>query len=376
MTASATGNANSHAEFDHTLIRSVRASTVKVAVDADLQAYGNDTVDVVLVVVEDQDGRTGTGFTYTFGPGGLAVRSMVNDVLAPLVRGTSLAEWHTTHSELARRTRRIGRSVFTPAISAIDIAVWDLRGIVADVPLFRLLGGTPEQKPIYGSGRSANALSLDDLVSATESYLSEGYTAVKLRVGARSPEEDAARLRAVRHAVGDGIRLMVDCNERMDLASAMWLADRAAELGVYWVEEPLPAEQIKAYTVLARRSRVALAAGEHLAGCAEFAHYAEENAVAIFQPDVALCGGITEGLRIRDLAAAYGIPVSFHSLPELHIHLAAGNSNAVYVEHFPVIDKLLAEPLKQRDGHVAPPGRPGHGLTWDPEAIAAHTVAR
>jgi L-alanine-DL-glutamate epimerase-like enolase superfamily enzyme len=360
---------------DDPVIDLVRAAILEVPVGADLRAYGPDHVSVVFIEMTDDMRRAGTGFTYTFGPGCAPVKSMVDDVIAPLIQGTRLAEWEQTYRELRQRTRRIGRHVFIPAISAVDIAAWDLRGRSAGLPLYRLLGGTQRAVPIYGSGRSANALPLAELVAGAESYVAEGYEAIKLRVGVRAPEEDLARLAAVRRAVGDQVGLMVDCNERLNLATALWLCERAADLGVRWIEEPLPAEHLQAYAMLADRSPTPIATGEHLVALEEFEQYAHAHAAALFQPDAALAGGITGCLEICQLARAYGVPVSLHSVPELHVQVATSDPNACYVEHFPILDTILAARLEAAEGRVSAPTRPGHGMVWDHDAIAAHTVA-
>jgi L-alanine-DL-glutamate epimerase-like enolase superfamily enzyme len=356
-------------------IGAVRAAVLDVPVGADLRAYGPDHVSVVFVEMVDASGRTGTGFTYTFGPGCVPVKSMVDDVIAPLVQGSSLSEWEQTYRQLQLATRRIGRHVFVPAISAVDIAAWDLRGLRAGIPLYRLLEGVEREVSIYGSGRSANALSLAQLTAGTESYVGEGYPAVKLRVGSRPLDEDLARIGAIRNTVGDQVALMIDCNERLDLSGAIWLSDRVADFDVRWIEEPLPAENVQAYATLASRSRTPVATGEHLASSEEFEQYALANAAAVFQPDAALAGGITGCLQICRLAGTHGVPVSLHSLPELHVQIAMADRNVCYVEHFPILDQIMTTRLAPTNGRVSAPARPGHGIVWDRDAIAAHTVA-
>lgn len=355
-------------------IARVDATLLAVPLDPMLRAYGSDQVSVVLVTVADADGRVGTGFTYTLGLGASVVRSMVTDVLAPLVTATSVAAWADTAAGAARRTRRLGRAVFAPALSALDIAVWDLRGIGAGLPLYRLLGREATAVAMYGSGRSGNGLTTAQLVDGSVAYVAEGYRGVKLRVGARTVAEDLARVSAVRAAIGDQVPLMVDCNEQLDRATAVPLAQGLARLGACWIEEPFPAEDVAAHADLAGRVDIPIATGEHLVGRHEFAGYLHARAAALLQPDAALTGGITETLHIAALAAEHRRPIAFHSLPELHVHLAMGDPNVSYVEHFPILDPLLAAPLAPVDGQVTAPDTPGHGIAWDPEALAAYAV--
>ncbi len=330
---------------------------------------GATGVDVVVVTLADDEGAIGTGFTYALTGGAEAVVALIAATDRPLVLGTRLDGWDRTWLDLWDRTHRLGRGVALPALSAIDIAVWDLRARRADLPLHRLLGSVRDTIEVYGSGRSTNQMTLDELVAGTRSYLDEGYQAVKLRVGARRLEEDAERVAGVRDAVGDDVRLMVDCNERLDQAGALWLGRRLADLDVYWMEEPLRSDDVAGHARLASRVGVPIAVGEHLLGRFEFAAYLQAGAAAVVMPDAPLVGGVTEWLRIATLAEALGASVSPHFLPELHVHLAAAAPAATSIEHFPLIDDLLEETLVAVDGHMAPPDRPGHGIRWDAAAV-------
>lgn len=356
-------------------IERVTASLVEVPLDARMRAYGSARVSVVLVTVTDAAGAVGTGFTYTLGLGAVAVRAMVGAVIVPVVTGTRTADWGETYQRIRQRTRRLGPAVFAPALSAVDIAVMDLRAVRAGQPLYRMLGRHRTDVAIYGSGRSGNPLPTGQLVEESRAYVADGYRAIKLRVGARPAPADLARVAAVRDAVGDGVRLMVDANERLDRLTALRLTAGLAELDVAWIEEPFVAEDLDAHAWLAGRGAVTVAAGEHLVGPAEFAGYLRARAAGVLQPDAALTGGVTETIRICALAAAHGIPIAFHSLPELHVQLAMGDPNVCYVEHFPVLGPLLADPLApSAEGLVTGPERAGHGLVWDWDVVTACTV--
>jgi L-alanine-DL-glutamate epimerase-like enolase superfamily enzyme len=195
---------------------------------------------------------------------------------------------------------------------------------------------------------------------------------VKLRAGVRPPAEDVARIAAVRAAVGDEIGIMVDANERLDLATAQWMAPRLADLGVVWFEEPVPSRHSDAYRKLADGSAPPLAVGEHVLGLAGFTEFTAS--APVWMPDVPLTGGVSEFRRIDALAEAHGVSISPHFLPELHVHLVAVGRATTWLEHFPLLDDLLAETLMIKDGVAAPPERPGHGLVWDTDKVAARTV--
>jgi L-alanine-DL-glutamate epimerase-like enolase superfamily enzyme len=356
-------------------IHGIEARLLEVPLDPAMQAYGSSVVSVVFVTIRDSDGRTGTGFTYTLNKGASVVRAMILDVLAPMIVGTDLDAWPQTIAAAQKQTRRLGPAVFVPAVSALDIAAWDLKAAEASLPLYSLLGRSKTAAPMYGSGRSSNSLSLDELIEGSVSYVDMGLSAVKIRIGARSPAEDGDRLRRVRDAVGTSITLMVDCNEQLGHAQARELLPALEETGIDWIEEPFPAEDVLAHAALARETPIQIAAGEHLAGRHQFAEYLREGAATMWQPDAALVGGVTTALDVAELAAASGIPIAYHSLPELNVHLTMGDQNARWVEHFPILDPIIAAPLMPVDGMVTAPDTAGHGIEWDRDAIRFHTVA-
>jgi L-alanine-DL-glutamate epimerase-like enolase superfamily enzyme len=330
---------------------------------------GATQVDLLHVRLTTDDGLEGTGFTYALTGGAEGVHALLTTTVRESTLGCPLDSWPRCWQSIWERTHRLGRGVALPALSAVDIAVWDLRARAAGLPLFRFLGAHRDDVPIYGSGRATHRMSIEELVGGAESYLTDGYDAIKLRVGARRAEEDVERVRAVREAVGDRVRIMVDCNERLDLPTALWMNHRLNELGVYWMEEPLHSGDVAGHATLARRSPVPLAVGEHLHGRFEFGAYLREGAAAVLQPDVPLTGGVSEWLRISAAAEIFGAVLSPHFLPELHVHLAAAVSNCPYVEHFPLIDDVLLETVQVRQGLAVPPDRPGHGIRWDSAAL-------
>jgi len=332
---------------------------------------GATEVQLALVRLRDGDGAEGTGFTYSLTGGLAGAVRLLEAELPALVVGSDLAFWPRTWQRIAQRGSRLGRGSVMPALSAIDIAVWDLRARRAGEPLFRFIGAHQDSVAVYGSGRATHAMAVADLVAGAAAYVEEGYRAVKLRVGVRPPAEDIARVRAVREAMGQELMIMVDANERLDLPGALWLGSRLHEQGVLWFEEPLAACDVDGHAQLARQLPVAIAAGEHLQGRAEFAAYVHRRAASVLMPDAPLVGGVSEWLRIAAIAEAANLTVSPHFLPELHIHLAAATVNCTWVEHFPLIDDVLCGTLRPTDGHMRPSDAPGHGMVWDQERIDA-----
>jgi L-alanine-DL-glutamate epimerase-like enolase superfamily enzyme len=356
-------------------IRSLDAALLRVPFATARGGSGASEVEVVRVLIGDDDGVVGSGFTYALGGGGAAVHRLIESTLREWVLGSHLSAWPQTWRQVWTRTHRLGRGVAVPALSALDIAVWDLRAQAQGLPLYRLLGAEHQWLPAYGSGRATNAMSVDELLAGTQAYLDEGYRAVKLRVGGRSVEEEAARVWAIREHFGPDLRIMVDCNERLDYPDALWLGRRLSDLAVYWLEEPLVADDVAGHRRLAQKLDLSIAAGEHLMGRFEFAAYLQAGAASVLQPDAALVGGVTEWMRIATVAETFGVTVTPHLLPELHVHVGLAAGSCSYIEHFPLLDDLFTESLSAVDGVMTAPDRAGHGILWDEAAVRRFTVS-
>ncbi len=323
---------------------------------------GLTAVDLIVVDLEDGDGATGTGFSYVLGGGGGSVRAMAADMLARLVQGEPVVPPEVLWRRLAGSLNRLGRGAGYLAIAAIDVAAWDLHARRQGVSLAVALGGAPREMPVYGSGGFRPAQAPEDAVRRALEYADAGCLAVKLRLSGN--RDDVARMQAVAEALPAGVDMMVDANERCDLARARWLANECAAAGVLWLEEPLPAADVNGYAALAASSPVALATGEHLQGTVELAPFLEARAAAVIQPDLAMMGGITECLRVAVIAEHYGVVVAPHFLPALFVHLAAASPAVRWLEHFPLLEPLFADPVEMVNGRMSPPDVPGHGLGW------------
>lgn len=350
-------------------IDNVEVRLLEVPLGSARGGSGATRLQVVHVTLCDTDGATGTGFSYALGVGGVAVAAMLDEALTPQLIGLAPQDWDKALSRFRAATNRLGRGVAYPALSAVDIAIWDLRALRSNQPLHRLLGSHRDTVPIYGSGRATHQMTIDELVAGSATYIDEGYNAVKLRVGAHSITEDVQRVTAVREALGAAPQIMIDCNERLRAADARTLAWQLRDAGISWLEEPLPAADVTGHINLAAASPIPLAGGEHLLGRHEFAEYLRNGALSVAQPDAALTGGITETMKIVTLAETFGATIAPHFLPELHVHIAAATEAPALIEHFPLIDDLLLDTLHPVDGVVTCPTAPGHGIAWNPDAL-------
>jgi L-alanine-DL-glutamate epimerase-like enolase superfamily enzyme len=338
-------------------------------------ASGYEISDLELVTfeLETEDEVRGTGFTYTIGRGGAAVRAMLEQEVGPLLLGADCRDvrhhWHRLHREL----HFVGNGGVTAvAIAAADIAQWDALACEAGLPLYRFLGAHRDQIDTYASGVNL-AYSLEELVDEMNEFRDAGFSAVKMKVG-RTLAEDVERVGAVRAAIGERSRLMVDANMGWTQAEAARRLRVLDDFDLYWLEEPLVPHDVEGHAALQRQTATPIAAGETLFTPHDFGAYFRAQALRIPQPDVIRLG-VTGWLQVAELADAFGLPVAPHFIPEIHVHLACAVPNALTLEYLPILERLLVEPLAVRDGLASPSQGPGHGMHFSHDLLAGHRLA-
>jgi L-alanine-DL-glutamate epimerase-like enolase superfamily enzyme len=316
------------------------------------------------------EGLEGHGYAYTIGRGGRAVRSLIDHDLAPLLVGQDARDIQGLWDLMWQRLLYVGRGGLASfAIAAVDIALWDLRGVREQKPLYALLGAEAREIPAYGSGVDLPK-PLDELLAQVESFMSRGFPGVKVKVGRPDPREDEERVGAVRRLIGDSIDLMVDANMTWSAGEALERGRRLEQFGLYWYEEPTIPEDVAGHASLARELEVPIAIGESLHSPYEFERYVEEQAVEVVQIDPVTNGGITASLRALGMADSAGLKTSSHYTDELSAHLLCASPNAVYLEkHAFALDPYLQEPQQVVNGQVRPTDAPGTGLRFDPRAL-------
>lgn len=344
--------------------------TVKVGVGATTKR------DAIVVRVETDEGLTGYGEAHPGRSPG-AVASLVNRTLDPMLNGMDPCDVVGVGARVHRMqlsSHGLGAGAAL-ALSGIDMALWDLRGKLAGMPLYRLLGGSRKRMPAYAGGISLGFQPPEQLVEEARGYVAQGYKAIKLRLG-DNVRDDAARVRAVREALGPDIDILTDANTAWKLADARRVLPALAEARVGWLEEPFSALDFGSYRIAAGlEPSVPLAAGENHYTRWDFARLLEDKAVTIFQPDLSKTGGITEGLRIAAMASAFGIALHPHcSATGLNhaatLHFLAALDNGGYFEACvskfnPLRDMFGRTFTIGADGCVEPPERPGIGLDID-----------
>jgi L-alanine-DL-glutamate epimerase-like enolase superfamily enzyme len=267
---------------------------------------------------------------------------------------------------------RGGSAVF--AISAVDMALWDLKARMRGEPLWRLLGGNDPRVPCYAGGIDLQ-FPLEQLLAQTQNNLDKGFRAIKMKVGRPKLSEDVERVSAMREMLGADFPLMVDANMRWSADEAVRAARNLQALNVYWLEEPTIPDDVEGHARVVREGGLPVAAGENLHSLWEFAAYLRAGAVTFPEPDVTNCGGVTVFMKIAHLAEAFNLPVTSHGAHDVTVHLLAAAPNRSYLEaHGFGLDRFLEHTLAIEDGFAIAPERTGHGVNFDWKGLEALRV--
>jgi len=336
-------------------------------------------LEFIIVEVSTDTGLVGTGISYTVDIGGTAIKTLVEDYLAPLAIGMNPLHYEQIWQHLQRQSRRLGLGVNSMAIAAIDIAIWDLMGKHYRQPLYKLLGGARDRIPAYISEINLSGTdTVDDLLDRVDSYIAQGYRTVKMKIGKPDFEEDIERIAKVQERLGPGGTLLVDLNQKWSAAEAIQKCARLDAFNLGWIEEPMPYQDINGHAQLKKAVRTPIALGESMYSKQQFLEYLKADAVDIVQADVAFVGGITEWLKIAHLANAFGKPVAPHYMMELSLHMLCGVTNSYMLENvvggsFTELG-LLEAPIAVQNGAGIPSSLPGHGIVFNPSALEPHLL--
>ena len=265
--------------------------------------------------------------------------------------------------------------IFTLALSAIDIALWDIKGKALNQSLCTLVGGYRDRAPTYASGALMRSFSLDHSAQAALRLVDMGFKQMKMQLGGElTVAREVERVRVLRESIGEDIDLMGDVNQRWKVHQAIMIGRQLESYHLLWLEDVVAHDDYQGLARVAHALTTPIAAGEYQYGISPFRHMLEVRSIDIVMIDLLRVGGITQWLKVAGMAEAFNLPVVSHLLPEIHVHLIAGIPNGLTVEYMPWTLGLFEETPTIEDGQLVVPQKPGLGLAFDKDAIKRYQV--
>ncbi len=362
-------------------ITTIESQIVRVPADEPLAggpAVAGATRDFVALTIRTDEGVEGIGISF-FGGALMGALKMAIDALGALTVGEDPLDIEAIVGKLRAAAGMSGPGgIFTLALAAIDIALWDIKGKVFNLPLSRLLGGYRQRVPTYASGALMRHFPLDAVAKAGAKLVEKGFRQMKTQLalpGDTSADKEVERMRVLRDAIGPDIDLMCDINQRWDVRQAISIGSRVEQFNLFWLEDVTTHDDYAGLARVAEALATPVAGGEYVYGLAPFRHMLEARSVDIVMIDVLRSGGITGWMKIAGMAEAFNVPVVNHLCPEISVHLVAAIPHGLTVEYMPWSAKLFEEVPQPVKGELTVPTKPGLGLKFDKAALKRYGTA-
>lgn len=328
-----------------------------------------NAVEYVMTKIRTRDGLEGIGWTYSISACAEAVKSLIDKAYTPLLIGEDSSSIDFIWQKMWKRTHAAGAAgITTMAMATVDIALWDLSGKRAGLPLYKLFGKQRNEILVYGSGINFD-LSIQKLKEEMQGFKSKGFKAFKMKIGKDLISEDVARIQAVRDVIGEDALLMVDVNQKWTSGEVINAAKYLEDFNLTWIEEPVLADDWTGYETISHKINIPIAAGETYYTKYEFKELIRRGIVQFVQADVYRVGGITEWFKIAHIAEAWNLPMAPHAAEEINVHLLCSIPNAYILEYAPLANLnnsgAIKNPIQPLNGKVSPPEKPGHGFEID-----------
>jgi mandelate racemase len=329
---------------------------------------------LLLLDLHTDQGIVGRSYLFGIGRHNLPPIAKLVEAMAEMIKGDAVVPFEIEKKLRARYALLGVHNVVLFAMAGIDMAAWDALGQSLKQPLVRLLGGAPRPVPAYNS-KGLGIMPLKALPHEAEELVEEGFHAIKLRLGRSEAREDLEAIRTVKKAIGTSVTLMVDFNQALSVAEAIKrgrLIDE--EGGVFWIEEPVRADDFAGTARIAREVATPIQIGENFMGPEQMTQALAAGACDYVMPDAQRIGGVSGWMRAAALAQGAGVEMSSHLFPEVSSHLLAVTPTSHWLEYVDWADAVLQQPLRVKDGFVAIPEKPGIGMMWNEEAVRRYTL--
>src|SRR5215468_1504185 len=337
---------------------------------------GDATREFVTVELGTDDGIEGIGLTFFGGPLTVALRDAV-EALGSLVMGENPLQVEAIAAKLRQAASGAGPGgIFTLALSALDIALWDIKGKALGQSVHTLLGGYRDRAPTYASGALMRPHPVAYLAEAGPRLVQMGFKQMKAQMGAEpTVDREVERMRVLREGIGEDIDLMCDINQLWTVNQAIDIGRRVEPYHLFWLEDVVAHDDYQGLARVADALTTPIAAGEYHYGIRPFRHMLEARSIDIVMIDLLRVGGITQWMKVAGMAEAFNLPVVSHLIPEIHVHLVAAIPHGLTIEYMPWTLRLFEETPALQNGRLVVPKKPGLGLVFDQAVLKKYQVS-